>query len=80
MTGGVIDGTVRASEGRAKSSQREASIRTLIVSIIGVAAVTAGLVLFRQQKQVGAPVLKQVPAGENHPGTISLERLRELGY
>jgi hypothetical protein len=59
---------------------REATIRTLIVSIIGVAAVTAGLVLFRQQKQVGAPVLKQVPAGESVPGTISLERLRELGY
>jgi hypothetical protein len=63
-----------------KSSYREASIRTLIVSIIGVAAFTAGLVLFRQQRQVGAPVLKQVPAGENHPGTISLERLRESGY
>jgi hypothetical protein len=64
----------------AKFSYREASIRTLIVSIVGVAAFTAGLVLFRQQKQVGAPEVKQVPAGENHPGTISLERLRESGY
>ena len=62
------------------SFYREASIRTLIVSIVGVAAFTAGLVLFRQQKQVGAPVKKQVPAGENLPGTISLERMRESGY
>jgi hypothetical protein len=63
-----------------KSSYREAPIRTLIVSIIGVAAFTAGLVLIRQQKQVGAPVLKEVPAGERLPGTISLERLRASGY
>ena len=62
------------------SLYREASIRTLIVSIVGVAAFTAGLVLFRQQKQVGAPVMKQVPAGESFPGTISLERMRESGY
>ena len=64
----------------AKSFYQEASIRTLIVSIVGVAAFTAGLVLFRQQKQVGAPVVKQVPAGESLPGTISLERMRESGY
>jgi hypothetical protein len=58
----------------------EASIRTLVVSLIGVAALTAGLVLIRQQKQVGLPQIKEVPPGESVPGTISLERLRELGY
>jgi hypothetical protein len=58
----------------------EASIRTLVVSLIGAAALTAGLVLIRQQKQVGLPQVREVPPGENVPGTISLERLRELGY
>jgi hypothetical protein len=65
--------------GRSKPFHREAPIRTLVVSLIGVAAVTAVL-LCRQQKLVATPGLKEVPAGENMPGTISLERLRELGY
>lgn len=55
-------------------------IRTLVVSLIGVAALTAGLVLIRQQRQAEAPRLKEIPAGETLPATISLERLRELGY
>jgi hypothetical protein len=58
----------------------EASIRALVVSLVGVAALTAGLVLIRQQKQVGVPQVREVPPGENVPGEISLERLRELGY
>jgi hypothetical protein len=58
----------------------EAHIRTLVVSLMGIAALTAGLVLIRQQQQVGMPRVKEVPPGENLPGRISLERLRELGY
>ena len=53
-------------------------IRTLVVSLIGVAAFTAGLVLFRQQKLVDTRI-KELPAGETVPRSISLERLRELG-
>ena len=56
----------------------EVVIRTLVVSLIGVAAVTAGLVLFRQQKLVDTRI-KELPAGETVPRSISLERLRELG-
>ena len=56
-------------------------IRTLAVSLIGAAALAAGLVFIHQQKQVDAPQrLKQTPPGETVPADISLERLRELGY
>jgi hypothetical protein len=56
-------------------------VRTLTVSLLGVAAVAASLVLLRQQKQPELPRQHRVtPAGETVPGTISLERLRELGY
>lgn len=56
-------------------------MRTLTVSLVGAAAVVASLVLLRQQRQPEAPrQAKVTPAGETVPGTISLERLRELGY
>lgn len=55
-------------------------IRTLTVSLIGAAALVAGLVVFRQQKQSEASQVKKVPPGESVPAEISLERLRELGY
>ena len=55
-------------------------IRTFTVSLIGAAALAAGPLLLRQQKQVESPRLKEVPAGESVPSEISLERLRELGY
>ncbi|MBW3533593.1 MAG: hypothetical protein KY453_00025 [Gemmatimonadetes bacterium] len=56
-------------------------IRTLAVSLIGAAAIAAGLVFIRQQKQTDTTQrLKQAPAGETVPASISLERLRELGY
>lgn len=59
---------------------REAAIRTFTVSLIGVAALAAGLVLIRQQRQVENPRLRDVPPGETVPTEISLDRLRELGY
>ena len=55
-------------------------IRTLTVNLIGAAALVAGLVFIRQQKQSDVPQLKNVPPGESVPAQISLERLRELGY
>jgi hypothetical protein len=58
----------------------EAHIRTLVYSLIGVAAVAAGVLLIRQQKQVAAPKLREIPGGENAPRQFSLEHLRELGY
>lgn len=64
----------------AGSTRLEVPIRTLVVGLVGVAAFTAGLVFIRQQKQVVLPRLGVVPAGESMPATISLERLRELGY
>jgi len=56
-------------------------MRTLTLSLIGAAALTAGLVLVRQPREpeVDAPRLKNTPAGESVEATISLDRIRELG-
>ena len=54
-------------------------IRTFVVSLLGVAAVAAGLVLIRQKPEPQLR-MRDVHAGESQPGTISLEKLRELGY
>jgi hypothetical protein len=56
------------------------SVRTLTVSLLGAAAIAASLVLLRQQKPELPRQPRVTPAGETVPGTISLERLRELGY
>ena len=56
-------------------------MRNFTVGFLGVAALVAGLVLVRQQSR--APEAERprvVPAGESQPATISLERIRELGY
>jgi hypothetical protein len=58
----------------------EASIRTLLVSLLGAAALAAGFVLLRQTAPQPMPRLRDGHAGENDPGTISLERIRALGY
>lgn len=60
---------------------KEGKIRTLAVSIFSAAAVAAGVLLIRGNRQTE---LRQtagdvVPAGETVPTTISLERIRELG-
>jgi hypothetical protein len=57
----------------------EQPMRTLTYSILGAAAVAAGMLLVRQQKQVEDERPKLVPAGETVPAVISLERLREVG-
>ena len=54
-------------------------MRTLTYSLLGAAALAAGLLLVRQQKLVEDERPKLVPAGETVPANISLERLRELG-
>lgn len=58
----------------------EAVIRTLLVSLLGAAALAAGFVLIRQTSPQPLPRYQDSHAGENEPGTISLERLRALGY
>ena len=55
-------------------------IRTLFVSLLGAAALVAGLVLLNQKGPEPLPKKRDSHAGESQPGTISLERLRELGY
>ena len=57
----------------------EAEIRTFVVSLIGAAAVAAGLVLLRQQKESEMNDAAQVFPGERVPATIVLERLRNAG-
>jgi hypothetical protein len=58
----------------------EARIRTLLVSLLGAAALAAGFVLIRQTTPQPLPRYRDGHAGESEPGTISLERLRSLGY
>jgi hypothetical protein len=56
------------------------TIRTFLVSLLGAATLTAGLLLVRQnQKEADEEAKRQVPAGERVARNVSLERLRELG-
>jgi len=58
--------------------------RTLTFGLLGAAALAVGLLLVRQQRDhevVGSLVGSQdIPAGESQPGTISLDRIRAVGY
>jgi len=57
-------------------------IRKITVSLIGTAALAAGLVLLRQGNARPSPeteTVEEVPPGEEVPGKIRLDRLRELG-
>ena len=58
-----------------QNPNKEATIRKLMLGIVGAAAVAASLLLLRQQKQ-SQP--KEAVA-ESATGTIKLERMRELG-
>lgn len=56
-------------------------MRALTVGLIGAAALAAGLLLVREiRAEDPAPRDREVPAGENQPTTISLDRIRALGY
>ncbi len=47
--------------------------------MLWAAALAAGLLLIRQQKQEDLKVAGELAPGESVPSEISLERLRELG-
>ncbi len=55
-------------------------MRTLALSLLGVAALTAGVLLFRSSRDPYESERQLVPPGESVPGRIALERLRELGF
>lgn len=59
----------------------EDPMRNFTVGLLGAAALAAGLMLVRAQvREPEAERPRVVPAGETQPATISLERIRELGY
>ena len=51
----------------------------MIVSLLGAAALTAGILVIRNQREAENELKKQVPAGEKTVRIASLEKLRELG-
>lgn len=61
-------------------------MRPLTIGLLSAAALTvgltAGLLLVRQPRypDIAPPRTKSTPAGETDAGTISLERIRALGY
>ena len=60
---------------RHRTRAKETTIRKLTLGLVGAAAVAAGLLLMRQQKQTQPKEL----ATEVATGAITLERMRELG-
>lgn len=54
-------------------------IRTFIVSLLGAVALTAGILVIRNQREAESQLRKQIPAGEKTARVVSLEKLRELG-
>ena len=58
---------------------QEGIIRKVTLGILGAAVAVASLLLIRQTKQITPKEAVDVQAGETVPGSISLERLRELG-
>jgi hypothetical protein len=76
------EGMIRAArDWTGVSSERtwEGTIRKVTYSLLGAAALAAGLLLIRQQKQEDPRVAGELAPGEAVPSEISLERLRELG-
>jgi hypothetical protein len=56
------------------------TIRTFLVSLLGAATLTAGVLLVRHhQTKAEVEARKQVPAGESTARTVSIDELRELG-
>ena len=60
-----------------QNSNKEATIRKLMLGIVGAAALAASLLLMRQQKQ--SQPKEAVAEAESATGAITLERMRELG-
>ena len=56
-------------------TSQEATIRKFTLGLVGIAAVAAGLLLMRQQTQPKEAVAE----AESASGTITLDRMRELG-
>ena len=57
--------------------REEAIIRKLTLGIVGAAALAAGLLLMRQQKQ--SQPKEEIAEAESVSATLKLERMRELG-
>jgi hypothetical protein len=49
------------------------------VSLLGAVALTAGILVIRNQREAEDQLRNQIPAGEKTARTVSLEKLRELG-
>ncbi len=60
-----------------QNPNKEATIRKLMLGIVGAAAVAASVLLVRQQKQ--SQPKEAVAEAESATGAITLERMRELG-
>jgi hypothetical protein len=60
-------------------SAREVPIRAFLVSLLGAATVTAGLLLIRLRRQARGDAAFCAPGGGINAHTVSLDRLRELG-
>lgn len=55
-------------------------MKKFAIGLISAAALTTTILLVRQTKVLDSEKLDGlVPAGENQPASISLERIRELG-
>jgi hypothetical protein len=50
------------------------------VSLVGAATLVVGFLVFLQQRREGRTSDQQIPAGEKAVRTVSLDRLRELGF
>ena len=56
-------------------------MRALTVGLIGAAALAAGLLIVREVRdETALPRAKDIPAGESQPASISLDRIRALGF
>ena len=61
----------------ARNPSKETTIRKFTLGFVGIAALAAGLLLMRQQKQTQPKEL--AAEAESAVGAITLERMRELG-
>jgi hypothetical protein len=60
---------------------RNSIMRPLTVSLIGAAALLAGILIVREIRAADeAPGSREIRAGEREPSALSLDRIRSLGY